>query len=114
VHHRLRTDDSDDQTRVAAATSNINDGLGLWRGLKGDAEEFERLGVVALNNGAWFHRCHAGMGCGGLDEGCVAAKERQPALAVGETWEKAGKVKPIEIQGTPRSAITRGMIQLDA
>ena len=114
VHHRLRTDDSDDETGIAAATSDINDGLRLWSGLEGDAEEFERLGVVALNNGAGFYGGDTGVGGGGFDEGGVALKERQPTLALREIWEKARKVKPIEIQGTPRSAITRGMIQLDA
>lgn len=69
---------------------------------------------MALDDEAGFDRRDPGVGRCGFDQSGVALEKRQPAPAIREGREKTRKVKPIKIQGTPRSAITRGMIQLDA
>lgn len=111
---RIGSRDGEDEAGVSAAASDINERGGVDPAFFGDAQEFEGFGVMTLHHICGFNGSDTGVGGGALDEIRVALKKRKPPFVVGERWEERGKVKPIEIQGTPRSAITLRMIQLRA
>ncbi len=106
--------DREHEAGVASAAPNIDDGFRRWHSCFRQAQQFERFGVMALDGLTGFNRGHAGVAGCRVDQFGMALKKRQPASRVVERWEEVRKVKPGEIQGTPRSAITLMMIQLRA
>lgn len=107
----LRTDDRDHEAGIAAARSHVGDrGKRTAVGFLGDAQDLERLCVVAA-------RCVLGGDCGragavpsGFEQGEMADEEGKPAFRLGEGGEEAREVVPGERQRVLRGAITRWVL----